>query len=404
MRLAVVTPFLDRQHGTELCIVEQIERFAQEEHWHIELYSQKVSEVRGVHFASEVAPVSPDSIAWHKVPAIAGPHLLKFIWWFSVNHLVRWRDSRNPELRPDVTYSPGINCLDADALIVHIVFREYYQRVRSELRLSQLPLVAWPRTLHRKLYYRLIMFLEERIYRNPRVRLATVSQLLANKLQDQFQRSDVAVIPNAVDTERFFPAARLARRSEMRRSFGFVETDFALLLIGNDWKNKGLDQILQAMVRLREIPFQLLVVGCDDPRLYREFLSKNCLQDRVHFQPTQSDVLAFYAAADAYVGPSREDSFGMPVVEAMACGLPVIASAHAGASEVIEDGRSGLILRQPEDAEELAALLRRLYEDRSLRRDLGEAAAKTTNGLNWDSNFRKTLNFLEETARMRLSR
>jgi glycosyltransferase involved in cell wall biosynthesis len=239
--------------------VEQIERLAAQQDWEVLLYSQRVEDVKGV--SSNSAIDSGGTIFWRKVPDISGPHLIKFIWWFVANHLARWRDSQNPDLLPDVIYSPGINCMDADAIVVHIVFREFYKCVSPELRLSRLPLAAWPRTLHRKFYYRLIMFLEQRIYRNPRVRLVAVSQHLANKLQIHFQRTDVVVITNAVDTEKFFPAVRLARRSAVRKSFGYAETDFVLLLIGNDWKNKGLDQILQAMVLLREIPFHLWLLA-----------------------------------------------------------------------------------------------------------------------------------------------
>ncbi len=192
--------------------MEQIERLAAQQDWEVLLYSQRVEDVKGV--SSNSAKDSGGTIFWRKVPDISGPHLIKFIWWFAANHLARWRDSRNPDLLPDVIYSPGINCMDTDAIDVHIVFHEFYKCVRPEMRLSRLPLAAWPRTLHRKLYYRLIMFLEQRIYRNPRVRLAAVSQHLANKLQIHFQRTDVVVITNAVDSEKFFPAVRLARRSE----------------------------------------------------------------------------------------------------------------------------------------------------------------------------------------------
>jgi glycosyltransferase involved in cell wall biosynthesis len=114
-----------------------------------------------------------------------------------------------------------------------------------------------------------------------------------------------------VDAARFFPAAGLARRSEARKSLDFHDTHFILLLIGNDWKNKDLEQLLRAMTLLREIPFHLLVVGNDDPPLYHSVLSKSCLQDRVCFQSTRPDVLFFYAASDAYVGPSWEDAFGL---------------------------------------------------------------------------------------------
>ena len=110
------------------------------------------------------------------------------------------------------------------------------------------------------MYYRLIMALERKIYSNPRVRLAAVSQLVADKLLNHFHRSDVAIIPNGVDTTRFSPGGRLDRRAEARKSLQFDEADFVLLLIGNDWKNKGLDLLLRAMMFLKELPFRLLVV------------------------------------------------------------------------------------------------------------------------------------------------
>jgi glycosyltransferase involved in cell wall biosynthesis len=398
LRLAVVSPFLDRYHGTELCLIEQIERLVYQHGWTVHIYSQRVENVEGLSF--NVAEDSDSRIFWHRVSDISGPHVLKFIWWFLANHLRRWRDFRNPDRQPDVVYSPGINCIDADAIIVHIVFHEFCQCVGPGLRLRCLPISAWPRTIHRKLYYQLLMLLERRIYRNPQVRLAAVSQLVADKLLKHFQRADVTVIPNGVDTAQFFPGARLARRCDARKSFGFDDTNFILLLIGNDWKNKGLDQLLQAMTLLMALPFRLLVVGSDDPLLYDSTIRDSHLQDRVCFQPTCHDVLSFYAAADAYVGPSLEDAFALPVLEAMACGLPVIASARAGVSELIEDGRTGLILRLPEDSVELAALLKRLCEGMSLRQQLGEAAAQAAKEFNWEKNAAETAKFLGERVNM----
>jgi len=112
-----------------------------------------------------------------------------------------------------MVFSPGVNCLDADAIVVHIVFREFYRLTRDELRLRRVPVWSWPRAIHRKLYYKLIIALERRVYSNPRVRLAAVSQFTAAQLHSCFGRTDVAVIPNAVDHELFHPAARLSRRA-----------------------------------------------------------------------------------------------------------------------------------------------------------------------------------------------
>jgi glycosyltransferase involved in cell wall biosynthesis len=79
----------------------------------------------------------------------------------------------------------------------------------------------------------------------------------------------------------------------------------------------------------------------------------------------------------------------------MACGLPVIASVRAGASEIIRDGENGLLLRNPEDSRELAELLRRVYVDPDFREELGLEAAATAQGQTWDRNADATWEFLK---------
>ena len=404
MRLAVVTPFLDRQHGTELCIIEQIERFARQDHWSVELYAQEVSQVSGVRPAPDVSQNPTDSIAWHKVSALPGPHLLNYLWWFFANQWQRKRDRRSGRVCPDLVYSPGINCLDADVIVVHIVFQAFYERVRRELALSRVPLRSWPRLIHRRLYYKLIMFLERKIYRRPGVRLMAVSSLVAAQLSSHFQRGDVTVIPNGVDTLRFSPEARMAKREASRRSFSYAEDDFVLLLIGNDWKKKGLETLLKAVALLANLPLRLLVVGSDDPKLFHSSLVSLALQDRLRFEKPSSNVLSFYAAADLYVGPSLEDAFNLPILEAMACGLPVIASVYAGVSENIQDRVTGSLLRDPRDHRQLAQLIADAAGDPAICSALGKAAALyVKENCTWDENAKRTREFLECTF-PRLSR
>jgi glycosyltransferase involved in cell wall biosynthesis len=401
LRLAVVSPFLDRRHGTELCIIEQIERFAGQNHWQIDVYSQRVEDVKNLQIDTSSASSSQGSILFHKISRLPGPHLFQFAWWFFANRLRRRANARSGPSRADLTYSPGINCFDADVVVVHIVFHEFYARVRPELGLLHAPLRTWPLLLHRRLYYRLIMALERKIYPNPRVKLIAVSQMVSAQLQKYFQRTDVVVIPNAVDTVRFTPELREARRSAARQAHGLEESDFVCLLIGNDWKKKGLDTLLSACARLSNLPLKLLVVGNDDPSAYQALLTQLHLEGRVRFLPVSGDVLSFYGAADLYVGPSLEDAFGLPIVEAMACGLPVIASVRAGASELVHDGETGLLLSDPRSVEELAALLQRVVDDRNLRDALGHAAARfVQQNCSWDRNASRTREFLEAVLRL----
>jgi glycosyltransferase involved in cell wall biosynthesis len=398
LRLAVVSPFLDRQHGTEVCVIEQIERLVRTGRCSIELYSQRVSQLNGVRPAALVLPGEQVDIRWHQVSDIPGPHLIKYLWWFAANYWQRRQDKRSGRVRPDIVYSPGINCPDADVIVVHIVFHAFYEQVRSELALHRLPLRSWPRVVHRKMYYSLVKFLERRVYSNRRVRLMAVSSLVAKQLKFHFRREDTVVIPNAVDTLKFTSEARITKRVAARQSLSYQDSDFLLLLIGNDWKKKGLDALIEASALLKDLPLQILVVGADEPTLYHPLIEKLGVQKRVRFEKPSMDVLAFYAAADLYVGPSLEDSFGLPILEAMACGVPVIASANAGASELVQDGETGLILRDPRNQVELASLIRKIHGDDMLRVSMGVAASRyVASNCNWDENAEKTWQVLKDS-------
>jgi glycosyltransferase involved in cell wall biosynthesis len=394
----VVSPFLDRRHGTERCIMEQLERIASQQGVEIHLYCQRVDDLQGA--IRYTGASSSASIFWHKVPALPGPHLLGYLWWFIANHVQRWWDSRVRGVRCDLLYSPGINALDADAITVHIVFHEFYAQVRSQLSFRAAPFASWPRLVHRLLYYHLSMALERQVYRRVHA-LAAVSGLVADQLAKYFQCKDAVVIRNGVDTGRFSVSARLARRAAARDQFSLSSSDFVLLLIGNDWKKKGLGSLLNALSMCEDLPFKLLVVGTDDRTPYQTFFQRREMAGRIRFLDPSRDVLQFYAAADAYVGPSLEDAYGLPILEAMACGLPVIASSRAGASEIIEHGKNGLVLQDPQDSQTLAEMLQTLYCHAELRQDMGHAASVTALRNSWEHNAAETWEFLQRAAAKR---
>ncbi|MDP9339099.1 MAG: glycosyltransferase family 4 protein [Acidobacteriota bacterium] len=386
MRIAVISPFLDRHHGTERCIIEQLERFPVEAGDEIHIYSQRVQDVHGViRYKSGAAAAAGQNRFWHKVASLPGPHLFQYLFWFYANTISRWR-SANSGVKSGLVYSPGINASSADAIAVHVVFQELYPLVFSKHRFRDTPARDWPRLIHRRLYYRLIMALEKKIYRRPDVSLAAVSVKVSKQLARHFQRQDVRVIHHGVDTEDFSVLRRSAARPEARKQLGLSGVDFILLLIGNDFKNKGLDALLRALAELRDLPWKLLVVGDDVRSGYEHVLRDLGIAARVLILQPLPDVLQFYAAADAYVGPSLEDAFGLPVLEAMACGLPVVCSAQAGVSEVVSNGLDGIILNDPQDAQEIASVLRSLMMDIALCKRLGAQGAITAREHSWNRN------------------
>lgn len=397
MRLAVVSPFLDRRHGTERCIVEQIERVLQIPGCEVHIYAQSVRDLEVISQSEWLS--SKSSVRkpiWHRIPTLPGPHLFDFLWWYFANQALRGFHRTFRGLHFDVVFSPGINCADADAIVVHIVFREFFRLVRDELRFRAVSFRSWPIVLHRLLYYRLIMSLEKRIYPNPRTSLAAVSSLTAREVTSHFSREDVTVILNAVDLVRFNLPERLRRRAAARQAFQFSESDFMCLLVGNDWKKKGLTYLLQAVAMVPNLPLKVLVAGRDDRSPFLSQCRELHIDGRVVFADPSSDVMQFFAAADVYAGPSLHDSFALPPLEAMACGLPVITSKDNGGAQVVTEGKDGFVLDNPRDSEALARLLRQLYENPELRCVTGKNAAETAKSLTWDRNARETWEFLQQ--------
>lgn len=384
-RLAVVSPFLDKSHGSERIVIEWLTHLPGE--FEIHIYSQRVQDLGPLNFT------------WHRIPRLPGPHLFDFIWWFAANHIWRKFDGRFRDLEYDLVFSPGANCLDADVISVHILFSEYIRENCERLRFAQNPAWAWPRVLHRKLYYSLAVFLERRAYRDPQTTLIAVSRAAAVSLEHFCGRVGFRVLYAGIDRETFSVEKRVALRQIARETLEVSPDHFALLLIGNDWRNKGVPVLLDALEQLRDLPIRLFVVSREDSSACWDLVKEKGLQDRVRFLAPRDDIEFYYAMADAYAGPSLQDAYAMPPAEAMACGLPVIVSSAAGVSEIITDGVDGLILSNPKDALTLAAMIRRLYADEVFRKQLAERAALTARKYTWERNAQELAAIFEEVLR-----
>jgi glycosyltransferase involved in cell wall biosynthesis len=385
LRLAVVSPFVDRRHGTERALAELLERLARDYRCTIHLFAQRVADLPVTRWDALEVPKNRTEagvIFWHVVPALRGPLLFSFVAWCLLNRWSRWVFTFFHGGKFDLLLSPGINCLDADVVVVHAVFERLRQLSRENAG-GDAP--SGVRGLHRRAYYALLASLERRVYTNSRVALAAVSRRTAAQLTAYFKRSDVRVIPNGVDTTEFSRAKRLLLRKAERDRRNLQPGDFVLLLIGNDWEVKGLATVLRAMALVRDLPLQLLVVGSDAGAPFENLAKALGVFDRCRWEKPGGKVIDFYSAADVYVSPSREDSFGLPVAEAMATGLAAITSSCAGVSTLMSDGVDGFVLDDPLDAQTLAKLFRMLHEQPALSERMGSAAAETAFGWTWDN-------------------
>jgi len=375
IRLAVVSPFLDKQNGTERIVIEWLSNLPPT--FEIHIYSQRVEDI------------DPSKYVFHQIPRLPGPHLFNFLWWLIANRLWRIWDQLVRGIRHDIVYSPGANCLDADAISIHIIFAEYICKMSSKLKLLGNPIASWPRNLHRRIYYRVAMMMERAAYTNTQTTLVLYAKKTATELERHYGRlGPFPVLYLGIDHSVFNRNRRLALRGTARHALNLEPAIFTVLLIGNDWLNKGLFVLLNAIAKLHEPSIHVLAVGREDPAPYEGLVRESGLDGRVHFLPPRSDVELYYAAADIFAGTSLEDTFALPSEEAMACGLPVIVSSTNGTSEIITDGEDGLILVDPTDTDTLAAMIRRLYADANFRNRLGTSAAETAERYTWERNGR----------------
>ncbi|HET9399896.1 MAG TPA: glycosyltransferase family 4 protein, partial [Candidatus Acidoferrales bacterium] len=339
-------------------------------------------------YASRIEDLPAECVIWHRVPIPPGPEVIRYPGWLLANATVRSWD-RLRGLRPDVLYSPGANCLRPDVVSVHALFPKIRQSAdlvaRNDIRGS----LSLARRVHRWLYYRLAERMERAVYRRKGLRLIAVSKRTESELRKLFGDDlKTAVSYHGVDAKLFSPGTRQELRDAARHELGLQSDSIAVLLIGNDWAAKGLATLVEAVRSIGNDRICILAVGDELVRRFNLGHPGTSSVD-VRALPKRSDVEFYYSAADIYASPSLEDSFALPVLEAMACGLPVITSSAAGVSEVIHRGEDGIVLDDPRDISELARHLQHLAADSAARRRFGENAARTASQFTWEQNARE---------------
>jgi UDP-glucose:(heptosyl)LPS alpha-1,3-glucosyltransferase len=193
----------------------------------------------------------------------------------------------------------------------------------------------------------------------------------------------VDVVYNGVDPNRFHPDNRRRYRAVIRQELGLDEAETVLLFVGA-YERKGLPYLLRAMPRFSDRAVTVVAVGTGNVPHHVEVARRLGIADRVHFVPPQRLIEHYFAAADAFVFPTLYEPFGMVITEAMASGLPVITSAGAGAAELIEDGKDGLLLQDPRNPDEIASCVNALLADPSRCRSMGQAAREKAVLYSWE--------------------
>jgi UDP-glucose:(heptosyl)LPS alpha-1,3-glucosyltransferase len=223
-------------------------------------------------------------------------------------------------------------------------------------------------------------------------RIITVAEGIRRELFECYgvPEDHVVVIPNGVDLHAFSPEVKTVRRDQTRRRMGLALNDEVILFAGNEFERKGLRFALDALAIVRASSRKLLVVGNDDPVVYRKYAESRGIASNVVFTGVVDDMPSVYAAADLFLLPTSYEAFPLVLLEAAATGLPILITRVHGAEEFIRERENGLFITQ--DPLDIAQAIQVVLGNLELRERLGHAARTAVLQYSWDLIAEKTRN------------
>lgn len=221
---------------------------------------------------------------------------------------------------------------------VHATWLELRDRARGSL--SQLGSLLSP-------WHGYTLAAEAATYRHPNLKAVICnSTMVRDDIMQRFGLPEAMlhVIYNGVDLEYFHPGLRDIHRERVRAELGIAEGTPVILFVGSGFERKGIPVLLQALARMERDDAVLLVVGRDSRKQRMKTLAAELgVAHRVIFLGGQKDVRSHLGCADMFCLPTLYDPMPNAAMEALACGLPVIASTTCGAAELIEPGVNGYV-------------------------------------------------------------
>lgn len=230
---------------------------------------------------------------------------------------------------------------------------------------------------------RVFLALRNRVLRRADAFVA-ISSAVATELVTQGVNSDIIqMIPNSVDINKFHPVSD-DEKCGLRRKLGLPEKHRIVTFTGRLVSYKGLTLLLRVWseVQAKHNQVSLLLVGSGGLDIHnceaqlKAYVSANGLQESVHFAGSVDNVHEYLQASDLFVFPTENEAFGISLIEAMACGLPVISTWVGGVKDILEHRKNGLIV-EIGNFQQFYETLDMLLTNTWLAASLGQAARQT---------------------------
>jgi len=372
MRIAVI---LSRVHwwGSSRYALEVARKWAEKGH--------------EVHiFANSWDPLDHPKVIFHKVPSILKGHMLPREAWLTLAHSIVQKFQKF-----DVTLAQPTRYFTPDVGEVQFLYKSWVDWKRRKGMKDSVPIKisdAW------------LGWMEKRNVRKVRHMIALAECVKKDIIEGYgIDPAKVTLAYSGTNLEEFRPENRTAYRQEIRARHGIADNDMLFIFVGNPYIRKGLDRVIEALPALGGRNYKLLICGKDNPEPFKQLAERLGVADKLVWNVgLTSEIKKYFAAADAFVFPTRYEPFGLVITEAMASGLPAITTKLSGAAELIEDGKDGLLMDDPEDVVTLKSYMIRLADDSALRSRMGAAARSKIEQYTWDRTADVMMEVLEKVV------
>jgi glycosyltransferase involved in cell wall biosynthesis len=231
--------------------------------------------------------------------------------------------------------------------------------------------------------FRLFLTLRNKLLRSADAFVAISSEVAQELARHGVKRDLIWAIPNSVNVNQFQPVQR-ERKNELRRKLGLADKAVTVIYTGRLVSYKGLPLLLRVWRELQAHHPQarLVLVGPGGLDIHsceaelKHYVQSNHLEQSVYFTGGVQNVHEYLQASDIFVFPTESEAFGISLIEAMACGLPVISTPVGGVKDILQDRHNGLVVAVG-DFQQLYQALERLLSESTLAAELGRAARET---------------------------
>ena len=287
----------------------------------------------------------------------------------------------------DLLFVSGFRVLGIAAVLISKIFRKTcILKADSRGEMSGDFFTAGLATLHlhsSSLAVKLFLSIRNKILRSATSFVAISSDIATELITNGVKPSIIHYLPNSVDTETFFPVS-IDEKRVLRHKLAILKKEIIITFTGRLVSYKGLPLLMNVWkeIQRKHTYAGLLLVGSGGLDIHnceaqlKEYVGSNELQESIYFTGEVNNVHEYLQASDIFVFPTESEAFGISLIEAMACGLPVISTAVGGVKDIIVHKHNGLV-SEAGNFEQLYDALDTLISDTSLWAPLGQAARQT---------------------------